>query len=68
MVIARYYVLANETELLNRLQAIETNSGNTDLLVARDLAKYLNQIETAAHVAGNSWQWTPEQIAAAVVI
>jgi hypothetical protein len=68
VVMARYDVLANENELLNWLQAIETNSGNTDLLVAKDLAKYLNQIETAAHVAGNAWQWTPEQIAAAVVI
>jgi hypothetical protein len=68
VVMARYDVLANDNELLNWLQAIETNSGSTDLLGAKDLAKYLNQIETAAHVAGNAWQWTPEQIAAAVVI
>jgi hypothetical protein len=68
VVMARYDVLANENELLNWLQAIETNSGSTNLLVAKDLAKYLNQIENAAHVAGNAWQWTTEQIAAAVVI
>jgi hypothetical protein len=63
----RYDVLANENELLNWLQAIENTSSSGDRLVAQDLAKYLNQIETAA-VGNLDWAWTTNQIASAIVL
>jgi hypothetical protein len=67
VVMGRYDVLANENELLNWLQAIENTSSSGDRLVAQDLAKYLNQIETAA-VGNLDWAWTTNQIASAIVL